>query len=87
VALHVLRFNPGTNAFSRGPADPIRVKDAGGQDVDCWVATALGDGRLVCSTFSYEQAGRIILADGDGNFLGEAVGGYGTTDLAMAPIP
>jgi outer membrane protein assembly factor BamB len=80
----VLRYDAATGAFVHGPESPIPVRDAAGEPVDCWTATGLADGRLLCATFSFEQAGRLLLLDGSGAFLDESVGGFGTTDIALA---
>lgn len=85
--LQLLRFDAITGVFLRGPADPILVRDAAGEAVNCWSATALAEGQIVCATFRFEQAGRVLLAQPDGTYLDEAVGGFGTTDIALAPPP
>jgi hypothetical protein len=79
----VLRYDPVEDDLERGPGDPIDVKDAAGTSVDCWTATALSDGRVVCVTFSFAEAGRLVLSDSDGGFLDEATSGFGSTDLAL----
>jgi hypothetical protein len=81
-SLDVLRYDPGSRAFDRGPADPIPIKGADGGRVDCWSATALTDGRIVCITFSFAEAGRLVLTDRSGGFLDEVPSGFGSTDVA-----
>jgi len=81
--LNLLRFDPGSGSFVRGPADSITVTGGDGQRVDCWAATALSDGRIVCTTFSFAEAGRLVLAGGNGSFIDEVVSGFGSTDVAV----
>jgi len=81
-SLDVLRFDPAGGAFDFGPADPIPVEGADGGRVDCWSATALADGRIVCITFSSAEAGRLVLTDRSGRFLDEVPSGFGSTDVA-----
>jgi hypothetical protein len=81
--LNLLRYDPASGAFARGPADPIPVIGGNGRRVDCWAATALADGRIVCVTFSFAEAGRLILASSGGSFIHEVASGFGTTDLAL----
>jgi hypothetical protein len=81
--LDLLQFDPGIRAFTRGPADPIRVSGGDGGRVDCWSALGLRDGRILCSTFSFAEAGRLVLADADGRFIDEVQSGFGSTDLAL----
>jgi outer membrane protein assembly factor BamB len=80
--LDLLRFDPVSGTFARGPADPIPVRGEDGGRVDCWSATALSDGRIVCVTFSFAEAGRLVLTDDAGGFLDEAPSGFGSTDVA-----
>lgn len=80
--LNLLRFDPGSGSFRRGPADPITVRGRDGSRVDCWSATSLADGRIVCATFSFVEAGRVVLGDENGVFIAEVASGFGTTDLA-----
>jgi len=81
--LELLRFDPTSGSFARGPADPIVVRGGDGQPVQCWSATALGDGRIACTTFSFAEAGRLVLSDPDGGFIHEVAAGFGTTDIAL----
>ncbi len=81
--IRLLRFDASSNAFINGPTDPIDTRDAAGAGVACWVATALSDGRLVCATFSFAQAGQLYLMAADGGFLSASTGGFGTTDLEI----
>jgi len=78
----LLRFDPGEGNFDRGPSDPIIVRGKDGAPVDCWSATAAIDGRIVCATFSFAEAGRLVLAEPDGTFIHEVPSGFGTTDVA-----
>lgn len=81
--LDLLRFDPIGGAFGRGPGDPLVVRGEGDDAVDCWVATGLPDGRIVCATFSFAEAGRLVLSGPDGGFLGETASGFGSTDVAL----
>jgi len=81
-SLDLLRFDPVSGTFGRGPADPIPVKGEDGRRVECWSATALSDGRIVCVTFSFAEAGRLVLTDHAGAFLDEVPSGFGSTDVA-----
>ena len=81
--LNLLRFDPASGSFTRGPSDPISVRGADGHRVDCWSATALVDGRIVCATFSFVESGRLVLGDEGGAFIDEIESGFGTTDLAI----
>lgn len=81
--IHVLRFDPTTSSFDRGPDDPIDVTGAAGERVECWSATAVRDGRILCSTFSFAEAGRLVLTDANGAFIDEVPSGFGSTDLGL----
>jgi hypothetical protein len=83
VTIDLLRFDPATGAFQRGPDNPIRIRDAAGSRVDCWTATALADRRLLCATFSFAEAGRLLLLDSEGRALSEVPSGFGTTDIRL----
>lgn len=82
-SLDLLRYDPGSQVFARGPENPIVVTDEGGRRVDCWAATGLTDGRIVCVTFSFAEAGRLVLTDREGGFLDDVDSGFGSTDLAL----
>lgn len=82
AALRLLRFDPVLGSFARGPANPIDIRDPDGASVNCWTATALEDGRIICATFSFVEAGRLVLADAAGGFIDEVPSGFGTTDVA-----
>ncbi|MCL7972314.1 MAG: hypothetical protein M8866_09560 [marine benthic group bacterium] len=82
-ALSVLVFDPAAGAFVRGPGDPVLVRGADGARVDCWVATGLADGRIVCATFSFAEAGRLVLFGSDGQFIDEVPSGFGSTDVVL----
>lgn len=78
----VLTFNFFTEAFERGPGNPLQPKDADGSDIEnCRVATALIDSRLLCATFESGTQGRLVLMDATGNFLDDALVGAGATDI------
>jgi len=81
--LNLLRFDPVSGSFVRGPDNPITVLGGNGRAVDCWSATALDDGRIVCTTFSFAEAGRLVLADREGSFIDEVASGFGSTDVAL----
>ena len=83
VSTTVLRYDVASRSFERGPADPIVVQDEAGESVSCWTATGLADGRLLCATFSFAEAGRLLLTDAGGGFVDEMPSGFGTTDLAL----
>jgi len=80
--LDLLMFDPAAGRFERGPTNPIRVHGVDGARVECWSATALQDGRILCTTFSFVEAGRLVLADEAGRFIDEVPSGFGTTDVA-----
>ncbi len=83
IELRTLRFDASGARFINGPQDPVATRDASGADIPCWVTSALTDGRLVCATFRFEEAGRLFLLADDGGFLGSVEGGFGTTDLEI----
>ena len=83
LTLKLLRFDPASGEFERGPADPVETVDASGTVVDCWTATALGDGRVVCATFRTDAPGRLLLLRSGGSALSETPAGFGTTDLGI----
>lgn len=82
-SLNVLRFDPGSGAVDPGPADLVPITDSDGGRVDCWSATALTDGRIVCITFRSAEAGSLVLTDRSGGFLDEVTSGFGSTDVAL----
>jgi hypothetical protein len=79
----VLSFNFPLRTFERGPSNPIRPRDASGADLNCWTATALVDGRLLCVTFSAGANGRLALLSEDGSFLDDIPVGQGATDIVV----
>ena len=83
VTLDLLRFDPARGAFERGPGDPIVVRGDDALRVDCWVATALADGRIACVTFSFAEAGRLVLTGPEGGFIAEMASGFGSTDVSL----
>ncbi len=85
VSLDVLRFDPRTGNFDRGPSDPIETTDVAGDDVDCWTSTALADGRILCATFRSDAPGRLLLLTSTGQGLSETPSGFGTTDIRIRP--
>ena len=83
LTLNLLRFDPASGDFEQGPADPVEAADSSGAAVDCWTATALDDGRILCATFRTDAPGRLLLLRSSGSSLSEAPGGFGTTDLGI----
>jgi hypothetical protein len=83
-SLDVLRFDPRSGSFLRGPDDPVVVRTASGARAECWTATALADGRLACVTFSFAEAGLLVITDAEGNHIDEISSGFGSTDIAYA---
>lgn len=83
VDTNVVSFDPVSASFVNGPATPIDVRDAGGDPVDCWAATAVEDGRLLCVTFATAEAGRLLLLESDGSAVDELPSGFGSTDLLL----
>lgn len=83
VSTSVLSFDPATASFRDGPTDPVDTRDGAGDPVQCWAATALEDGRLLCVTFATAEAGRLLLLESDGSAIDEAPSGFGSTDLFL----
>jgi len=83
VSIDVLRFDASSGAFQRGPGAPLQPRGRDGERIDCWSATALSDGRLLCASFRTDAPGRLLLADPDGAGIDEATSGFGSTDLAL----
>lgn len=83
LTLNLLRFDPVRGDFERGPADPVETVDADGATLNCWTATALEDGRVLCATFRTDAPGRLLLLRSSGRALSETSAGFGTTDLAI----
>ncbi len=83
VSTRVLRYDPASRSFERGPEDPLIVRDLEGAAIHCWTATGLADGRLLCATFSYAEEGQLVLADDEGTMLDAIPAGFGTTDIAL----
>ncbi len=83
ASLALLRFDPRTGSFDRGPSNPIDSRDESGERVDCWTATALLDGRILCSTFRTDAPGRMLLMNPDGTAISETGSGFGTTDIGL----
>jgi hypothetical protein len=83
VATSLVSFDPAAGSFVASPSAPIDVRGAAGDDVSCWTATALADGRLLCVTFSVVEAGRLLLLDDDGSAIDEIPSGFGSTDLLL----
>ncbi|MDX1578136.1 MAG: hypothetical protein R3266_06615, partial [Gemmatimonadota bacterium] len=79
----VLTFNFSTQAFERGPSNPIQPLDADGSNLNCRVVTALATRELLCATFEATAQGRLVLLTQDGTFLDEAAIGAGVTDIAL----
>jgi len=85
LSLDVLRFDPGTGSFDRGPSNPIETTDLAGDQVDCWKSTALDDGRVLCATFRTDASGRLLLLTANGDALSETPSGFGSTDIGIRP--
>jgi outer membrane protein assembly factor BamB len=83
LAIDVLRFDPASGIFERGPGAPLRPRGLDGEAVDCWSATALTDGRLLCASFRTDAPGRLVLTSADGAPIDEVTSGFGSTDLAL----
>jgi len=83
LAINVLRFDPATGAFERGPGTPLRPLGLDGDEVECWSATALPDGRLLCASFRTDAPGRLVLTTTDGVAIDEVASGFGSTDLVL----
>lgn len=83
LTTEVVRYDPAGGAFTDGPGSGVAVVDEAGEPVPCRVATALADGRVLCATFSFAEAGRLVLAEPDGAFIDEVPSGFGTTDLQL----
>lgn len=83
VSIRTLRFDPTGPGYVDGPQNPIQTRDAAGAEISCWAVTALSDERLICATFSFEQAGELFLLSADGAFIDSTPGGFGTTDLEI----
>ncbi|MFQ5746670.1 MAG: hypothetical protein ACE5HF_05570 [Gemmatimonadota bacterium] len=79
----VLRVDPVGGRFVDGPATPLDLRDASGAAVNCWVATATSDGRLLCATFRTDRSGDLLLFSAGGAFLSSVPSGFGTTDIAF----
>ena len=79
----LLVFNLITKTWVRGPNNALEPKDASGADLNCWAASALLDSRILCVTFAFGTAGRLVLLDANGAFLDEAAVGQGATDLIV----
>lgn len=78
----VLRFDPFTQGWERGPEDPVQPSE-GGEPLSCHAAGALEDSRLVCITFSSAQQGRVYLLQSDGMAITSVGSGVGSTDLVL----
>lgn len=83
VTTSLVSFDPATGGFAAGPSAPIDVRDDTGTDANCWAATALEDGRLLCVTFSAVEAGRLLLLEDDGSPIDEIPSGFGSTDILL----
>ncbi|MCL7981330.1 MAG: hypothetical protein M8862_02295, partial [marine benthic group bacterium] len=83
LSLALLRFDPQSGSFDRGPSNPVETRDGSDARVDCWTATALPDGRIVCSTFRTDAPGRMLLLNPDGTAISETGSGFGTTDIGV----
>lgn len=83
VETSLVSFDPASGSFVDGPTAPIDARDAAGDPVDCWAATAVEDGRLLCVTFATAEAGRLLLLGNDGMAIDEIPSGFGSSDLLL----
>lgn len=83
ASIQTVSFDAAAGRFVRGPGSPIEVTDRSGDPVSCWTATALAADRLLCVTFRFDAAGRLLLTGGDGRFLAEVASGFGSTDIQL----
>lgn len=83
VATDLVSFDPATGSFVAGPSAPIDVRDRAGAEANCWAATALEDGRLLCVTFNSLEEGSLLLLDEDGSAIDEISSGFGSTDIFL----
>lgn len=82
-SMDVLVYDVFRDEWDRSPDNPIRPRDADGAAVDCWVVSALRDGRLLCATFSVPTPGRLYLLDETGGELSSLESGVGSTDIVV----
>jgi len=83
LGTNLVSFDPATGSFVAGPSAPIDVRDGTGADANCWAATALANGRLLCVTFSSLEAGSLLLFAEDGVLIDEISAGFGSTDILL----
>lgn len=79
----LLSFDPAAGSFVAGPGAPLDPRSPGGARIECWAATALEDGRLLCVTFRVAESGRLYLLDANGAGLSQRSSGFGSTDILL----
>lgn len=82
VSIRLLRVDPAGTSQSGGTVT-IDARAPSGDPIDCWTATALADGRIVCATFRTDRSGTLYLMGSDGVAVDSAAAGFGSTDLAV----
>lgn len=82
-SIDVLAWSIFQERWVRGPDDPLEPRDADGATIDCWVATGLSDGRILCATFAVPGPGDLYLLDPSGQELSRVASGVGSTDIAV----
>lgn len=83
VETSLVSFDPATGSFVSAPSAPIDARDRAGVEVNCWAATALEDGRLLCVTFNSTEEGLLLLLDENGSAMDEISSGFGSTDILL----
>ncbi|MGD8497123.1 MAG: hypothetical protein PVF05_13190, partial [Gemmatimonadales bacterium] len=83
VETDLVSVDPVAGSFVAGPSTPLDPRRAGGAHIQCWAATALKDGRLLCVTFQIAEAGRLYLLDPAGDEIDHDRSGFGSTDLLL----
>lgn len=83
VETDLVSVDPVSGSFVAGPAAPLDPRRVGGARIQCWAATALQDGRLLCVTFQVAEAGRLYLLDEAGDEIDHVRSGFGSTDLLL----
>lgn len=83
VETDLVSFDPVADGFVAGPSGPLDPRTPGGARIECWAATALEDGRLLCVTFRVAESGRLYLLDANGDGLDQRSSGFGSTDLRL----
>lgn len=83
VETDLVSFDPSAGSFVAGPGAPLDPRTPGGARIQCWAATALEDGRLLCVTFRVAESGRLYLLEPSGAGLDQQSSGFGSTDLLL----